>query len=233
MRFPSTMDPTRCDLHIHTDYSDAVCTVSEVVKRAAQMRLQAIAITDHFWPSLGSRQKGKGVIDRRREEIVALRLEHPEMAILDGAEVDINFDGTVAPVAGGLDQFDLVIGSVHRGSDSITWSRAICRVLEKAHFDILGHWDGYLRTYRHSDGTTVAKALAEHEVAIELSTRYPIEYVEFLEIARDMGCIFTLGSDSHSADSIGDLTRPKKLAEAYDLPLLDIEEAGLLPPPLH
>jgi DNA polymerase (family 10) len=224
------MDPRRCDLHIHTDYSDAVCTVSEVTQKASQMGLQAIAITDHFWPSLGSRGRGRGIITRRREEIEVERLEYPKVAILDGAEVDINFDGTIAPVAGGLDQFDLVIGSVHRGSDSLTWSRAICRVLERTHFDILGHWDGYLTTYRRADGETVAEKLAEHGVAIELSTRYPVEYVDFLEIARKMGCMFTLGSDSHSTDTIGDLTRPKQLAEAYDLPLLDIEELKLLPP---
>ncbi len=223
------MNPTRCDLHIHTDYSDAVCTVSDVVQKGAQLRLQAIAITDHFWPSLGSRQRGRGIINRRRQEIEALRLEHPEMAILDGAEVDISFDGTVAPISGGLEQFDLVIGSFHRASDSVTWSRAIDSALKKTSFDILGHWDGYLRAYRQSDGEFVAQKLAEHNVAIELSTRYPVKYAEFLEVARESGCLFTLGSDSHRTESIGNLTRPKKLAEAYNLPLLDIEKAGLVP----
>ncbi len=223
------MNPTRCDLHIHTDYSDAVCTVSDVIKKAAQMRLQAIAITDHFWPSLGSRQKGRGIINRRRHEIETFRLDHPEMVILDGAEVDISFDGSVAPVAGGLGQFDLVIGSFHRTSDSVTWSRAIESALEKTTFDILGHWDGYLRAYKQSDGELVAQKLAEHNVAVELSTRYPVKYAEFLEVARDSGCLFTLGSDSHRTASIGNLTRPKKLAEAYKLPLLDIEKAGLVP----
>ncbi|MFB6357258.1 MAG: PHP domain-containing protein [bacterium] len=36
-----------CDLHIHSEYSDGSCSPAEIVERAVQANLEAIALTDH------------------------------------------------------------------------------------------------------------------------------------------------------------------------------------------
>jgi putative hydrolase len=143
------------------------------------------------------------------------------MSILDGAEVDIQSNGTLAPVAGGLDQFDIIIGSFHWVSDSRTWATALLKALEKPKFQILGHWDGYLSSYQESDGQAVTKMLADTGIAIELNGRYMSEQTGFLEIARDCGCVFSLGSDSHSVETIGQLDFQRKLAEDFELNLVE------------
>ena len=214
------MTSDRHDLHIHTDFSDGTSTVEEVVHRAAALRLDKIAITDHFWPSLGSIKGGIRVIEERRQMIHRLRDEYPQLQILDGAEIDVHSDGTMAPVAGGTEQFDVVIGSFHFICDSTTWASIMRRILRENRFHILGHWDGYLSSYRPEDGEVVARLLAEHEVAIEISLRYPTEHEDFLRMARDYGCLFTLGSDSHRLDTVGDIDEIRDLAEALDLPLV-------------
>ncbi|MHA1943823.1 MAG: PHP domain-containing protein, partial [Candidatus Thorarchaeota archaeon] len=109
------------DLHIHSNYSDGETTIDEIVRRASSLKLKTIAITDHFWPSMGSRRGGKNLIEQRSHEIERNRSDYPELTILEGAEVDIQSNGDLAPVAGGLEQFDLIIGSFHWGTDSTRW----------------------------------------------------------------------------------------------------------------
>jgi DNA polymerase (family 10) len=211
----------RYDVHIHTEYSDGAASVREVVEKAVALRLETIAITDHFWPSLGSQRAKKGLIKQRRIEIEQLKLEYPELTILDGAEVDIMPYGKLANISGGYDQFDILIGSFHYSCDSSLWSSTLTKALRDFSFDTLGHWDGYLTNFRQEDGRRAAEALARADVAIELSARYPIRYTEFLELARDAGCNFVLGSDAHTLGEIGQLADQIKTAEALDLPLIE------------
>ncbi len=212
------------DLHIHSSYSDGASSIEEIVQRAASLKLQTIAITDHFWPSMGSRKGGINFIEQRRYEIEISRDNHPELTILDGAEVDIQSNGDFAPVAGGLEQFDLIIGSFHWVTDSTRWASALVKALRRNEFQILGHWDGYLSSYREEDGWIAAEALADAGVAIELSGRYSVEHVSFLELAKSFGCIFSFGSDSHQTSTVGDLDFQEKLASSMNLDILKINK---------
>lgn len=209
----------RYDLHIHSDYSDGNASITDIVRRASTLRLETIAITDHFWPSLGSRQGGKNVIEGRRRELEQERIDNPTLTILDGAEVDIQSDGTLAPVAGGLEQFDIIIGSFHWVADSTRWASALSKAVQNK-FHILGHFDGYLSSYRGEDGEVAAQLLAESGIAIELNERYMLEHTDFIQRAKDHGCIFTLGSDSHSVETIGQLDYGRKMAADFDLDII-------------
>ena len=210
------------DLHIHSNYSDGETTIDEIVRQASFLKLKTIAITDHFWPSMGSRKGGKNLIEQRRHEIERSRSDYPKLTILDGAEVDIQSNGDLAPVAGGLEQFDLIIGSFHWGTDSTRWVSTLVKALQKNKFQILGHWDGYLSSYREEDGKVAAESLASAGVAVELNGRYRIENTDFFELAKAAGCIFSLGSDSHFENTVGKLKFQHELATSMDLKLMNI-----------
>ena len=212
------------DLHIHSSYSDGASEIEEIVQRAVSLKLKTIAIADHFWPSMGSRKGGANVIEQRRYEIETCRNDYPELTILDAAEVDIQSNGELAPVAGGLEQFDLVIGSFHWFTDSTRWASALVKALRKNEFQILGHWDGYLSSYREEDGKIAAEALADSGVAIELNGRYSVEHTGFLELAKSCGCVFSLGSDSHDVNTVGSLNFQVKLASSMDLNIMKIKQ---------
>ncbi|MGY5864868.1 MAG: PHP domain-containing protein [Candidatus Thorarchaeota archaeon] len=208
------------DLHIHSNYSDGETTIDEIVRQASSLKLKTIAITDHFWPSVGSRKGGKNLIEQRRHKIERNRDEFPKLTILEGAEVDIQSNGDLAPVAGGLEQFDLIIGSFHWGTDSTTWVSALVKALRKKQFQILGHWDGYLSSYREEDGKVAAEALATAGVAVDLNGRYRIENTDFLELAKTAGCVFSFGSDSHHISTVGKIDFQYKLAMSLELPII-------------
>jgi len=215
------MRDTHYDLHIHSDCSDGAASVHEIASRANTLNLETIALADHFWPSLGSRQGGENIIMSRRREIEIAGSEYPALEVLDCTEVDIQSDGSLAPVAGGLGQFDLIIGSFHWASDSTQWASTLSKVVKKRQFDILGHWDGFLSSYREEDGDIAARVLAEAGVAIELNEKYMSEHTGFFEQAEDYDCIFTLGSDSHSLDTIGQLDNGRKMAADFSLRVVD------------
>ncbi|MFW9800729.1 MAG: hypothetical protein ACFFD9_09850, partial [Candidatus Thorarchaeota archaeon] len=163
--------------------------MSDILNRTSNLRMDTIAIVDHFWPSLGSRKAGIGLIEERRRILAELRPNYTETRVLEGAEVDIMSNGTMAPVAGGLEQFDLVIGSVHWGSNSLQWASAVAKAAEGGQFHILGHWDGFLNSFQLEHGKIVATALADNGIAVELSMRYEPLFEGFLEVARDLGCM--------------------------------------------
>lgn len=213
------MDPAGYDLHIHSEYSDGTASIRDIVQRASSIGLNTIAICDHFWPCLGSRKAGLKWIEERRDKIWNLRSVFKPLRILDGAEVDISSDGSHAVIAAPLDSFDIIIGSIHFSVSSTQWRSTIQKAVAKWRFDILAHWDGYLTSFREEDGIAVAQVLADNEIAVELSAHYISQYPEFFEIARDAGCEFTLGSDSHRLEYIGRLEEQLELVEALELPL--------------
>jgi histidinol phosphatase-like PHP family hydrolase len=212
------------DLHIHTNYSDGESSVDEIVRRAKSLGLKTIALMDHFWPSIGSQKGGKNIIELRRREIDTARIDYPDIRILDGAEVDIQSNGELAPVAGGLEQFDLIIGSFHHFTDSTRWASALSKALRKKQFQILGHWDGYLSSYREEDGEIAAKVLADAGVVVELNGRYRIENTDFFETSKRAGCMFSLGSDSHHVSTVGRLDFQYKLASNMELGIIAASE---------
>ena len=198
--------------------------MDEIAQKAASLGLKTIAIADHFWPSIGSQRGGKNIIEQRRREIEDARMSFPNLTILDGAEVDIQSNGDLAPVAGGLEQFDLIIGSFHHFTDSTRWASALSKAVRKKQFQILGHWDGYLSSYKEEDGEIAAKALAEAGIVVELNGRYRIEITDFFETAKIAGCQFSLGSDSHHVSTVGRLHFQHKLAENMSLEIIQASD---------
>ncbi len=217
------MDPFGYDLHIHSEYSDGSGSVKEIVRRASTVGINTIAICDHFWPCHGSKKAGTKWIEQRREKIWNLRPVFKSVRIMDGAEVDISSNGSPAGIAAPLDSFDIILGSVHFGTTSTQWRSTIQRALGKWRFDILAHWDGYLSSFREEDGIAVARILADNDVAVEISAYYVCRFPEFFIMARDAGCEFTLGSDSHNVSSIGVLDEQKEIVQALELPLRRID----------
>src|SRR5918996_663244 len=129
----------RGDLHTHTNLTDGVAPLEEMVAAARARKLAYYAVTDHAELLYMQRMtKEKMLAQRRRLE----ELSHEgDMVLLHGTELNIQPDGSVDWDQGFLDDFDVCVASVHshfnQSKDEMT-SRII-GALEHPCVNILGH----------------------------------------------------------------------------------------------
>ena len=103
----------RGDLHMHTVYSDGRDTVAAMVEASVALGYEYMAITDHSPHSAASRNLSADSVKRQADEIAGLRERFPQIAILHGCEVDILADGRLDFSDRILEQFDIVLASLH------------------------------------------------------------------------------------------------------------------------
>lgn len=101
------------DLHMHTTWSDGRDSVEAMVEACRSLGYRYLAITDHSPHSAASRNLTIDGVKRQADEIAALRDRHADIAILHGCEVDILPDGKLDFPDRILEQFDIVLASLH------------------------------------------------------------------------------------------------------------------------
>jgi DNA polymerase (family 10) len=130
----------RGDLHTHTNLTDGLASLGEMVAKAAELRYAYFAITDHA-PNLYMQRMTEEKILTQREELDRLRTRHPKMTLLHGTELNIDPEGGVDWDAPFLAGFDLTVASVHshfnQSKDEMT--RRVVRAIENPYVDIIGH----------------------------------------------------------------------------------------------
>jgi DNA polymerase (family 10) len=108
-----TRRDVRGDLHMHTHYSDGRDSVEAMVRRCIDLGYEYLAITDHSPNSSASRNLTLDSVRQQADEIAEMRERFPQIAILHGCEVDILPDERLDFPDRVLEQFDLVLASLH------------------------------------------------------------------------------------------------------------------------
>lgn len=103
----------RGDLHMHSRWSDGRDTIEAMVMTCRALGYEYVAITDHSPSSAASRNLTIDGITRQADEIARLREQFPDIAILQGAEVDILPDGKLDFPDRVLEKLDVVLASLH------------------------------------------------------------------------------------------------------------------------
>jgi DNA polymerase (family 10) len=103
----------RGDLHMHSTYSDGRDSLAAMVRGAAALGYEYIAITDHSARAAAARTVTLDTLERQRDEIARLRESTPSLAILHGIEVDIMPDGRLDFDDEVLASLDIVLASLH------------------------------------------------------------------------------------------------------------------------
>ncbi|MFW6109230.1 MAG: DNA polymerase/3'-5' exonuclease PolX [archaeon] len=200
-----SLDEVRGDLHLHTDYSHAIDPLEAMVKKAIDMNLEYIAITDHS-QSLGIAQGlNEETLLKQVEEVKHLDDEYPEIKILTGTECDIKGDGSLDYSDDLLSQLDWVIASIHTGmqreGDVIT--NRILDAIHDPYVRVIGHPTGRLIQKRSPYEVNLDKifeAAAEQDVCMEVNcspNRLDLKDVDTRR-AKKAGVKIALGTDAHS-----------------------------------
>lgn len=202
----------RGDLHAHTDWSDGHDSLERMVQAAIARGYEYLVISDHS-PSL---TVARGLtVERLRAQRELIREVNERVApfrILQGAEVNIQSDGTLDYPDEVLAELDVVIVSVHSAFDMPIerMTERVIRALANPHVDILGHPTGRLLNSRlpyEIDLDAVLDAAAEYGVAIEINgqpDRLDLPDV-WVQRAINRGILIACTSDAHSTRQLDNM----------------------------
>lgn len=224
----------RGDCHCHSDWSDGGSPIQEMVATAMELGHQYLVLTDHS-PRLRianglSKErltKQLGVIDTINEHLGA---PSGAFTLLKGIEVDILDDGSLDQTDAMLRKLDLRVASVHSklkmGPQAMT--RRMTTAAANPRVNVLGHCTGRLvkgergtRPQSQFDARAVFEACAEHDTAVEINSRPercdPPD--DLLELALEIGCLFSIDSDAHAPGQLDFLQYGAERAERLGVPL--------------
>jgi DNA polymerase (family X) len=206
-----TLEDMRGITHCHTVYSDGRNSIEEMALAAETMGMGYLTITDHSPSAYYARGVG---IDRLRaqwDEIARVQ-ERVKIKLLKGTESDILADGSLDYPDHFLEQFDIIIASIHarHKMDSDQMTERLLRALKSPFFKIWGHPLGRLLGSRAPFECRMGEVLdaaAESRCAIEINGdphRLDLE-PRWIRAARERGVKFIVSTDAHSIGALGNL----------------------------
>jgi putative hydrolase len=199
----------RGDLHTHSDWSDGGSPVREMAEAAIAAGHSYVALTDHS-PRLTVANGLSPERLREQLELVAeLNAQLAPFRILTGIEVDILEDGSLDQEEELLGSLDVVVASVHSKlrMDSDDMTRRMVTAVANPHVDVLGHCTGRLitggrgtRPESQFDAEVVFEACRHFGVAVEINSRPERRDppTRLIELAYEMGCMFSIDTDAHA-----------------------------------
>jgi DNA polymerase (family 10) len=192
----------RGDLHTHTDLTDGLAPLEEMVGAASRRGYEYLAITDHA-PDLPMQRMTDAKMLAQRERLRALRTSG--MTVLHGAELNIDPDGEVDWGPEFLAGFDVLVASVHShfGQSREEMTRRIVRACENPYVNVIGHPTGRKLGHRAPvdvDLEAVFEAAARTGTALEVNghpDRLDLRD-EHVRWATRHGVKFAVDTDSHA-----------------------------------
>jgi len=196
----------RGDLHMHTTASDGRDTAEDMAQAGIAKGYEYIALTDHSKALSMIGGLDEEAVLRRCREIDRLNEIIGRIRILKGMEVDILGEGELDLSNEVLAALDIVIASVHSHFNMAPekMTERICRALQNPYVNILAHPTGRILLRREPyafDFKEVFRVAIDNKVMLELNS-YPdrLDLKDaHLRLAKDMGALISINTDSHSA----------------------------------
>jgi len=193
----------RGDLHTHTDLTDGLATLEQMVAAARERGYAYYAVTDHA-PNLYMQRMTDQKILAQRDRLRKLESKGT-MTLLHGTELNIDPDGGVDWPNEFLAGFDVCVASIHshwnQTKEELT--RRLVRACEHPYVNIIGHPTGRRigsRAPLEFDLEEVFAAAARTGTALEVNS-----HTDRLDLrdehvlwARRHGVKFAVDTDSHS-----------------------------------
>ncbi|MEU6509615.1 DNA polymerase/3'-5' exonuclease PolX [Streptomyces sp. NPDC046942] len=201
----------RGDLHTHTDLTDGLAPLEEMVAAAAERGHRYYAVTDHA-PNLYMQRMTDAKILAQRERVRELDGAHRRMRLLHGTELNIGPDGAVDWPDDFLAGFDLCVASLHSHFDlgRAAMTKRLVRACENPYVNIIGHPTTRLIGKRpgvDADWDEVFAACARTGTALEVNAqpdRLDLCDEDILR-AREHGVRFAVDSDAHAVPHLAQL----------------------------
>ena len=199
------------DLHSHSDWSDGGSPIEEMAFTAIELGHEYLVLTDHSprltianGLSAARLERQLGVVDAVNDHLAG-----HGFTLLKGIEVDILDDGSLDQTDEMLARLDVRVASVHSklAMDRDDMTRRMVAATRHPLMNVLGHCTGRLvtgnrgtRAQSQFDARAVFEACMANDVAVEINSRPERRDppTALLELARDIGVLFSIDSDAHA-----------------------------------
>ena len=206
-----TLEDIRGMVHCHTTYSDGKHTIEEMVRAAEAMGMKYVTITDHSPTAFYAGGVTLDRLKRQWDEISEVQ-EKVKIKILRGTESDIVADGHLDYPDRILEQFDVIVASIHSRykMDSAKMTRRIETAMRQPVFKIWGHALGRKIQSRppfECDVERILDVIAESRAAIEVNgDPYRLDMEpRWIREARKRKIKFVISVDAHSTGALNNL----------------------------
>ena len=196
------------DLHTHTDLTDGVASLDDMVAAAARRGYEYYAITDHA-PNLVMQRITDEKMLAQRDRVRALAAD---IELLHGTELNIAPDGSVDWDEDFLSGFDLCVASVHSHFDQprAEMTRRFIVACENPRVNVIGHPTARRIGRRPPvdvDFGELFRACARTGTALEINASpqrldLPSDHIR---AARDAGVKFAIDSDAHAVSDLANM----------------------------
>jgi histidinol phosphatase-like PHP family hydrolase len=197
----------RGDLQMHSEWSDGVPSLEEIVAASMARGWTYAAVTDHSHGLKIAGGMSMAEAAAQHEAIDGLNVAHAgRFRLIRGVEANIAADGALDLSPEEASQFELVLAAPHsklRKSDDQT--ERMLAAVRNPHVHVLAHPRGRISGTRAgviAAWDTVFSVAAREGVAIEIDgdpARQDVDYT-LASRALEAGCLFALDSDAHTTD---------------------------------
>jgi len=195
------------DLHVHSNWSDGLLSISEIVQTAENLGYEYVAISDHTVGLGVAHGLDEKRLEERQKEIETVQKSHPKIKVISSVEVNIRADGDLDIKDWMLEKLDIVTASIHTSfyQDKETMTKRLIKAVAHPHVDIIGHPSGRIIGQREPyevDWEEIFKACVKNKTALEISA-FPnrLDMRDYLcQKAKVYGVKFAINTDTHQKD---------------------------------
>lgn len=197
--------------HNHTQYSDGMATLEEMVIEAKKLGYEYIGISDHSQSAFYAQGLKKDALIEQEKELKAVQKKHPEIKIFWGIESDILKDGSLDYPESLLKRFDFVIASIHSRfqMNEEEMTKRIVSAICNPYTTMIGHLTGRLLLGRKAYPLDINKVISEaarKKVVIEINShpaRLDIDW-RWGEALKKAKTWVSINPDAHQIEGLRD-----------------------------
>ncbi|MFX1572039.1 MAG: PHP domain-containing protein [Promethearchaeota archaeon] len=222
----------RLNLHIHSTFSDGKNSIEQIVKRSLKLKLEYIAITDHFtnsWKAWVSTLKNNQKISEYLDKISIcqnyLIQNNKKLSLFRGIEIDLSSSDTFIKKYIEPEKYDIIIFEYLQNLEAIAFLRNTIkfwkRSLNQLDLPILGlaHFDPSY--FIHGNLDVLINFLKKNDVYFEFnssySSYYSLQNKIFFEKLKENSIPVAIGCDTHNINNLDNIEEPIEMISYYNL----------------
>ncbi len=204
-----TRNDIKGDLHVHSEWSDGVVQIPELVAAAKTMNYQYLAINDHSQSMKFAGGLEKDRLRKQIGEIQKINKKEKKFHVFAGIECNINKDGTMDIPRDMVEEVDFITGAIHsnfRMSEKDMTSRIISAFTNER-VKVFAHPTGRLLGKREPYSVNMEElieAALDNNVIFEINSfpdRLDLNDTN-IKYAKEKGMRFTISTDTHRKEHL-------------------------------